>query len=414
MKEKRHAISTIVSVLVILLILVSGVAAYAFAYPPTSTTTVTNTVTSTVSGGANTVTVTQTASGSGGSNALAGLKVGMIVPITAADHSWNYQAEAQIKQLQQEYGFQVSITENKFDGTSAQPVAVQYAAAGDQVIILMGIQYMVMANTIAPQYPNTMFVCVDCTTANYSNIYRVWWDMSDGGFIMGMMAGLMTQSNTLGLVGGGRVVSIWGGHEGFKAGALYTNPNVKFTEKFEAFSWADSAGAETDALNMYTNGADIVFSSGDGIDVGVMAAAQQEASSGAKVWASNVYSNLSAVDPSVDNVLLGSIVVNWATLFNKALNDYVSGNWHNGFVTANMQSGIVKVQPGPNVPASVASKALAMQDMFTLGSVISYFSTNPATGDPVCFDTPTLAQCADTSMSTAAMQFNFLPTLSSL
>ena len=407
MQEKRSAISAIVSVLVILLIIVAGVAAYAFAYPPT------NTVTQTVAGSAQTVTntVTSTVSGGTGSNALSGLKVGLIVPITAADHSWNYQAEQQIQQLQKEFGFQLSITENKFDGTSAQPVAVQYASSGDNVVILQGIQYMVMANSIAPQYPNTMFVCVDCTVANYSNVYRVWWDMSDAAFVIGLMAGMMTKTNTLGLIGGGRVVSIWGGHEGFKAGALFANPSVKFTEKFEAFSWADSAGAERDANTMYTNGADIVFSSGDGIDVGVIASAMSQPST-PHVWASNVYSNLSAVDPTVDKILLGSIVVNWATLFNKALNDYVSGNWHWGFVTADMQSGIVQVQPGPTLPANVKAAALKMQGLFTLGAVVSYFQTSTTTGDPVCFDTP--AQCADTSLSTAAMQFNYLPSLSSL
>ena len=144
---------------------------------------------------------------------------------------------------------------------------------GYNVVILQGNQYQVMANTIAPQYPKTLFVCVDCFQANYSNVFRIWYDLGGGGFIEGFMAGMLTHTNTLGLIGGGRIASIWAGHEGFKLGALYANPNVKFTEKFEAISWADSAGAQSDASLMYTNGADIVFSSGDGIDVGVVGAA---------------------------------------------------------------------------------------------------------------------------------------------
>jgi len=223
---------------------------------------------------------------------------------------------------------------------------------------------------------------------------------------------MVTKTNNLGLVGGGRVPSIWAGHEGFKAGVLYANSNpsaIKFNEKYEAFSWADAAGAQTDATNMYTAGADIVFSSGDGIDVGVVGAAKAFSS---PVWATNAYSNLSAVDPSVNKVLLGSIVVGWSALYNQALNAYVSGNWHNFFYTANMGSGLVQVQPGPNVPARVAKVAKQLQSLITIGAITMYFTSNPKTGNPACFDAT--SQCPDTSLSTAAAQFNYLPSLSSL
>ncbi len=267
-------------------------------------------------------------------NAISKLKVGMIVPISNSDDSWNYQAEHEISVLQKQYNFSLSITENEFDGTSAQPVAQQYASAGYNIVILQGNQYQVMVNTIAPQYPKTLFVCVDCFQANYSNIFRIWYNLSGGGFIEGFMAGMLTHTDKLGLIGGGRVASIWAGHEGFKLGALYANPNVTFTEKFEAMSWSDSAGAQSDATLMYTNGADIVFSSGDGIDVGVVGAAlaatnssgYSTANPGLKLWASTVYANETQARPAADPVLLGSIVINWAPLFNDALIDLCEWN----------------------------------------------------------------------------------------
>ena len=133
-----------------------------------------------------------------------------------------------------------------------------------------------------------------------------------------------------------------------------------------------------------------------------------------QVWASNVYSNLTAVDSSVNRILLGSIVVNWAALYNKALVDYVTGHWSFGFLTADMQSGIVQVQPGPNLPANVKAAGLYLQNSITLGSIIIYFKTNPSSGNPFCFDSPSDASCADTSLTNAAAQFNFLPPVSSL
>lgn len=399
MLMKRKALTQLEGGLIVLVIILAALTTYAFiSRPPGGQTQTTSTA---------------------AALAISKLKVGMIVPIDAADHSWNYQAEHSLQLLQKEYNFSLSITENKFDGTSAQPVAEQYASQGYNVIFLQGIQYQVMASTIAPKYPNTLFVCVDCFAANYSNVYRIWLDLGQGGFILGVMAGLVSKTDIFGLVGGGRVPSIWAGHEGFKAGVLYslnaTKPGTTptFIEKYEAFSWSDSAGAQKDATAAYNQGADVVFSSGDGIDVGVIGAAKS-VSSTKQVWATNVYSNLSAVDPTVANVLLGSIVVNWGPLYNAALNDYVNGNWRWGFVTANMGGGMVKVQPGPNVPANVKAIASKLQDMFTQGAIVMYFKTNPATGDPLCFDNPNQAGCSDSSLASTAAQFNYLPKFSSL
>jgi basic membrane protein A len=420
MKEKRIGISSLVATLVVIILILLGVSGYAFLYRPTAAPM---TVTSTVGGA--TVTSTVTATGTATASAIGALKVGLIEPITPADNSWNFQALNELQVLQKEYGFTLSTSENQVSGTTAQPVAEQWATSGYNVIFLQGVQYQVMASTIGPKYPNTLFVCVDCTAANASNVYRIWLDLSGGGFVLGAMAGMLSHTNKFGLIGGGFVPSIWAGHEGFKAGVLYTDPNAAtatFYNKFEAFAWADSAGAQTDATNDYTNGADIVFSSGDGIDVGVLGAAMAQPTS-TQVWATNVYSNLTSVEPADNRVLLGSIVVNWAALYNNALLDYVNNNWQWGFVTANMGSGFVRVQPGPTVPANVKAVGLAIQTDINIGTISLYFKSDTK-GNPFCFDNPNDASCADSTLTVpagggaptgnTAAQFNYLPPLSSL
>lgn len=428
---KRNGITALVGGLVVIIILLIGVAAYAFLYPPTPAPT---TATTTVQGGGATVTqtvggatVTTTVATGGTASKISALKVGLIEPITPADNSWNYQASEELQKLQTYYGFTFSEQDNLVSGTDAQPVASQWASAGYNVIFLQGIQYQTMASTIATQYPKTLFVCVDCLAANYSNVYRIWLDISGGGFVLGAMAGLLSKTDKFGLVGGGFVPSIWGGHEGFKAGVLYTTSGTPtFYNKFEAFAWSDAAGAKTDATSDYTNGADVVFSSGDGIDVGVLGAAMAQPTS-PQVWATNVYSNLTAVLPADNRVLLGSIVVNWATLYNKALIDYVTGNWQWGFSTANMASGVVQVNPGPNVPANIRAAGLALQQDIVIGSITTYFKTD-SNGNPRCFNQAAAnvndPTCADTTLTVpsgggtptgdTAMQFSYLPAVSSL
>jgi basic membrane lipoprotein Med (substrate-binding protein (PBP1-ABC) superfamily) len=409
---KRNGITTIVGALVIIVIILIGVAAYALAFPPSGTTQ-TQTQTQTVT---TTATATQL-------SAIGALKVGIILPLTPSDNSWNYNANDAINKLKNEFGFTLSVSENKASGTDADVPAKQWASQGYNVVIFQGGQYQAEANTFAQQYPKIMSVCVDCTVANYSNVYRIWLDLSGGGFVLGAMAGMISQTHKFGLVGGGDIPSIWQGHEGFIAGVMYTSPATPtITNTFEPFAWADIAGAQTTATNDYTTGADVVFSSGDGVDVGVLGAALAQPSA-PHVWASNVYTNLTAILPADNKILLGSMIVDYATPMFKAMLDFVSNTWHWGYTKVDMASGTIKVQPGPNLPANVRQAGLALQEDIVLGSITLGFASTSG-GAPFCFVNPHDASCADTTLTVPsgggaptgnmAAQFSYLPLASSL
>jgi len=424
---KRNGITAIVGALIVIIVILIGVAAYAFAYPPTSVTT--STVTSTVSGtGTGTATVTQTTTSVSTvsvaqASAISKLKIGLILPLTPSDDSWNYNAYNAMQKLDKEYNFTLSVSENIASGTDAAVPAGQWASSGYNVVVFMGGQYQQEANTFGGQNPSIMSVCVDCTVANYSNVYRIWLDLSGGGFVLGAMAGMVSQTHKFGLVGGGDIPSIWEGHEGFISGVMYTSPvTPSITNTFEAFAWADVSGAKSTATNDYTAGADVVFSSGDGVDVGVLGAAMAQPAS-PQVWASNVYTNLTAINPGDNKILLGSIVIDYATPFFKSLLDFVSNNWHWGYTKVDMPSGLERVQPGPDLPANIQAAGLALQSDIVEGAIaISFASTSG--GSPYCFVNPTASSCADSTLTVPsgggtptgnmAAIFNYLPPASSL
>jgi len=423
MKEKRgiSALVSILVVIVIILLVVSGYAGFTMMHPSMTTVTSTvaaGTVTQTV-----TATATATATAAAVTSAIGALKIGIILPLTPADNSWNYNAYNAITKLKSEFNFTLSVSENIASGTDADPVAKQWAAQGYNIVIFQGGQYQAEANTFASAYPNIMSVCVDCTVANYSNVYRIWLDLSGGGFVLGAMAGMVSQAHKFGLVGGGDIPSIWEGHEGFIAGVMYTSPvTPTITNTFEPFAWADVSGAETTATNDYTAGADVVFSSGDGVDVGVLGAALAQPTT-PQVWASNAYTNLTAILPADNRILLGSIIVDYSTPFFKALLAYVNDNWHYGYTKVDMTSGLIAVQPGPNLPANVKKAGLALESDIVEGLITISFK-GAASGDPSCFDNPKDPTCADTTLTVPssggtptgnmAALFSYLPPASSL
>ncbi len=323
-----------------------------------------------------TVTSTVTAEMAG---ALAKLKVGLILPITPEDFSWNYQADFSVKKLRDQFGFQLSVAENLFDGTKAEPVAVDWASKGYNVIIGQGIQYQDMFIKIAPQFPNTVFVCVDCFKGS-DNVYNVWWYMADGGWLIGLLAGKMTKTNKLGIIGGGRVPSIWGAHEAFKRAAKKVNANVQFFETWMPFSWADVAGAKKSAEQMADQGVDFLFSSGDGVDVGVRQAAKEK-----NIQMTGVYADATRLDPAH---IAQNIVVRWDIVYLTAMFDYIQGDYKNKWLQADVFSGMVSLgEFGSAVPQDL--RDWLVQEQFNLRFGLS----TPFTIDFSCFDKPDQPQC---------------------
>jgi basic membrane lipoprotein Med (substrate-binding protein (PBP1-ABC) superfamily) len=358
--------TTAVALIVMLVIgIVAGYGASSMMAPSAPSGGVTSTVTTTVT--------TQMAA------AISQLKVGLILPITPEDYSWNYQADLSAKELQTEFGFQLTEAENLFDGTSAEPVATQWATNGYNVIIGQGLQYQDMFNKIAPQFPKTVFVCVDCFGGK-GNVYNVWWYMADAAYLMGMLAGNMTKTNKIGLIGGGRAESIWAGHEAFMKGVRAVNKQAVFLQSWMAFSWADVAGAKKAGEQMADQGVDFIFSSGDGIDVGVRQVAKEK-----NIQCTGVYADAAHLDP---DHIAQSIVVRWDIAYLTAISDYIRGDYNNKWLQADLFSGMVSLGAfGNAVPQSIQTALLNEQASIRMGVSL------PFQLDQSCFDNENQPQC---------------------
>ena len=96
-----------------------------------------------------------------------------------------------------------------------------------------------------------------------------------GGYLMGVIVALATQSNKVGVIGGGEGSEITRGHEGFKAGAKSINPDIEIQEVYTG-DWNDTTGAYEAAIGMYDAGVDVIWHSGDGIGLDVVQAAEEK------------------------------------------------------------------------------------------------------------------------------------------
>ena len=99
-------------------------------------------------------------------------------------------------------------------------------------------------------------------------------EQQEGAFLAGALAGLTTQTDTLGVVGGFAFPALTRQIEGFTLGARYVNPDIDVKQVY-INSWTDTAAAKAAAQSQYAAGADILFSATDSATQGMFAAAQE-------------------------------------------------------------------------------------------------------------------------------------------
>ncbi len=203
-------------------------------------------------------------------------KVALVLPGKADDVSFNqamYRGAMEYAELNPDL-ISLKVVEGVYDVADIDPTLRDYADAGYDVVIGHGYQLSEPVNTVAAQYPEVAFL-LGCGVGYQPNsqIYDV--QLEAGGYLMGVVAALATQSGKVGVIGGGEGSEITRGHEGFKAGAKFVNPDIDIQEVYTG-DWNDTTGAYEAAIGMYDSGVDVIWHSGDGIGLGVVQAAEEK------------------------------------------------------------------------------------------------------------------------------------------
>lgn len=249
------------------------------------------------------------------------LKVALILPGKVDDVSWNQAMYEGMKALEKDYAgkIQVTYSENVYEVANIEPALRDFATQGFDLIIGHGFQFQEPLIKVAAEFPNTKFALgTGYKTAANTCLYDI--QLEDGGYLMGTLAGLMTKTNKIGVVGGADAVEIYRGHEAFKFAAKKVNPEVQIQELYTG-DWRDAAKAKEGAMSMYDAGADIIWHSGDGIGLGAVDAAKEK-----KKF---VLGNVADQNVLVPDYVLSGIVYNWTPVIKQMIDDILGDNFLN-------------------------------------------------------------------------------------
>jgi len=273
------------------------------------------------------------------------IKIGMVTDIGGVnDGSFNQSAWEGLQRAQKELGVEVSYAESATDADYA-PNIEAFVDEDYDLIICVGYMLADATRKAAEANPDQKFAIIDDASIDLPNVTCLMFEQSQASYLVGLVAGKMTKTNTVGFVIGmvSQTMNEFG--YGYLAGVKDANPDAKILQ-FNANSFGSTETGKSAATTMITNGADVIFHAAGGTGLGVI-----EGCKDAGKWAIGVDSDQSPLAPETILTSAMKRVDNACYEIAKAA---LEGNVPSGVITYDLKSAGVDIAPTTtNLPEDV-------------------------------------------------------------
>ena len=248
-----------------------------------------------------------------------------------------------------------------------------YADEGYDVVIGTGILMADALGDAAKLYPDTRFISVDgIPGAGHdeswnTNGLSLFFAEDQAGYLAGALAGQLSESGTIGVVGGILIPPIERYVEGYVNGARSVREDVSVLWEYIP-SFTDPEAGRAAAVRMIEQGADIVFSAGGTTGDGALVAACQREQ---RVIGVNIdqYSTL----PEAQACLVSSAVKNVSEALFQALESVADGTFRAGVTVGDASTGAIGLAPyhdqAAEVPQEVTDRLAEIYQGLADGSI---------------------------------------------
>lgn len=201
------------------------------------------------------------------------------------------------------------------------------------------------------------------------NVASISFKEQEGSFLVGVVAGLMTESNKIGFVGGVEIPVIIRFEEGFKAGVAAVNPDaevlINYTGAFDKSDLGKSAAAV-----IYDQGADIIFHAAGSTGDGVFNEAKSRQEAGDTAWVIGVDKDQSLTFG--DEVTLTSMMKRVDVAVYDISKSLIDGSFQGG-TSLNLglaEDGVGLPENNPNVPEEILAQVAEYSAKIVSGEIV--------------------------------------------
>jgi basic membrane protein A len=185
-------------------------------------------------------------------------KVGLIIATGGlGDKSFNDISYAGVVRAKEELGIDFDYVEPaaiaEYEGYQRD-----FAKTGDyEIIICIGFDQADALTKIAGEYPNQSFAIVDMFV-DKPNVASLLFKANEASFLVGVAAGMMTETDIVGFVGGMEIDLIEDFLVGYENGTKWVNSNVTVIKEYVG-EWANPTLGKEAAITLIEAGADAIF-----------------------------------------------------------------------------------------------------------------------------------------------------------
>ncbi|HEX6722794.1 MAG TPA: BMP family ABC transporter substrate-binding protein [Burkholderiaceae bacterium] len=275
------------------------------------------------------------------------LKIAFAYVGPVGDGGWTFAHDNGRKAIEKEFGDKIttSFVENVPEAADAERVFRDMVGQGAKLIFGTTFGYMEPMQKVAADAKDVKFEhATGYKTADNMRTYdsRTY----EGAYMAGVIAGAMTKSNTLGVVGSIPIPEVIRNINSFTMGAQSVNPKVK-TKVVWVNEWFNPPKETEAATALINGGADVLMQNTD--SPAVLKTAQEK---GKRAFGWD--SDMTAYGPKAH---LGSAIINWAPYYTKAVRDALEGKWSKGQAWWGVKEGAIDfVSMASDVPAETRDK----------------------------------------------------------
>lgn len=264
------------------------------------------------------------------------IKVGMVTDTGGVnDASFNQSSWEGLQRAAQDLGIKVDYLESKTDADYKSNLETFIDEEYD-LIISVGFQLAEATRAAAEANPDQKFAIIDDSSIDLPNVTCLMFKQAQASYLVGYVAGLTTESNTVGFVlGMGTPVMHEFGY-GYCAGVLDANPDATVLQQ-NANAFDKPATGKSAVVSMVSNGADIVFHAAGGTGNGVIEGCKEN-----KIWAIGVDKDQSVDGPET---VLTSAMKRVDNASYEAAKAVCEGTLQSGVITYDLAAGGVDIAP---------------------------------------------------------------------
>ena len=199
-------------------------------------------------------------------------RVALLTPGPISDQSWNGGAYQGLQRIRDSLGASISHIQTKTPAEFEEQFR-QYGSQGYDLVFGHGFEFQDAAKRVGPDYPRTIYVVTSGSSVG-ANVAGIEFAFADASYLAGMLAGAMTKSNVIGVIGGTELPPVRESFAAFTRGAKAVNPKVAVLTSYIG-NWDDVSAGREQALAQIGRSADVIFQNADAAGLGVFRAARE-------------------------------------------------------------------------------------------------------------------------------------------